>query len=112
MLLTFGGVPSPPPVEWFVMLEVAADEDAMLIDTGTTVLIRRALEGTMIGALHSPGRLAIQLRVMETDIDRAFGAGLQRWRESAHSLLPSGWHVVRGEILTPSEFESDLDCEQ
>lgn len=34
MFLTFRGAPSPPPVEWFVMLELAADEDAMLIDTG------------------------------------------------------------------------------
>jgi hypothetical protein len=112
MFLTFCGVPSPAPVEWFVMLELAADEDAMLLDRGTTALIGRALGGAMTGSLHSPGRLAIQLRVMESDIERAFAAGLRQWRESAHSLLPSGWHVVRGETVTAAEFERELDAER
>jgi hypothetical protein len=112
MFLTFPGVPSPAPVEWFVMLELAADEDAMLLDRGTSALIGRALEGAMTGSLHSSGRVAIQLRVMESDIDRAFAAALRQWQESAHSLLPSGWHVVRGEILTAAEFERELDAER
>jgi hypothetical protein len=112
MFLAFRGVPSPAPGEWFVILELAADEDAMLIDRGTTALIGRALEGAMTGVLYSPGRLAIQLRVMESDIDKAFTAGLRRWRQSAHSLLPSGWHVVRCETLTADEFEREFDCDR
>lgn len=96
-------------VEWFVMLELVADEDAMLIDRGTASAIRQSLEGAITGALHSPDRLAVQLRVMESDIERAFTAALQRWRRSAQPLMPRGWHVVRGEIVTAAEFERDLD---
>lgn len=112
MFLTFRGVPSLRPVEWFVVLELAADENAALIDRGTAASIRRALEGAMTGALHSPDRFAIQLRVMESSIERAFTAALQRWRESAQSLLPREWHVVRAEILTAAEFEREVECEQ
>jgi hypothetical protein len=56
--------------------------------------------------------LAILLRVMESDIARAFTAALQRWRQSAQSFLPRGWHVVRGEILTAAEFEREAEREQ
>jgi hypothetical protein len=104
--------PSLPSVEWFVVLELAADENAALMDRGTAASIRRALEGAMTGALHSPDRIAVQLRVMESDVDRAFTAALQRWRESAQSLLPNEWRVVRGEILTAAEFEREVEREQ
>jgi hypothetical protein len=111
MFLTFRGAPSPAAVEWFVVLELAADENAELIDRGTAAMIRRALAGVITGSLHSPDRLAVQLRVMENDIERAFTAALQRWRKSAQSLLPRGWQVVSGEILTAAEFQRQVECE-
>lgn len=110
LFLAIRGVPLPPTVEWFVVLELAADENAMLIDAGTTAMIHLALDGAMTGSLHNPDRMAIQLRVMESNIQRALNAALRRWRESAQFLLPPGWHVVRGEVLTAAEFKREVEC--
>ena len=91
------------------MLEAAADADAVLLDLGSTAAIVRAL-GDATVALHSSERYAIQLRVLETDMATAFVAGLCRWREAARPLTPSGWSLIRAEVLTRDELEHDLEA--
>jgi hypothetical protein len=94
------------------VLEVAGDVDSILLDRGTTAAIVRALGDESTIALHSSERYAIQLRVTETDMPTAFEVGLSRWRAVARPLTPSGWSLIRAEVLTREELDHDLKAEQ
>jgi hypothetical protein len=52
------------------------------------------------------------LRVTETDMPTAFEAGLSRWRAAARPLTPSGWSLIRAEVLTREELDHDLKAQQ
>lgn len=93
------------------MLEVAGAVESILLHRGTTAAIVRALGDESTIALHSPVRYAIQLRVTATDMPAAFEAGLCRWRAAARPLTPSGWSLIRAEILTREELDHDLKAQ-
>jgi hypothetical protein len=112
MVLNLSGVPSSPHVEWVVLLEAAADANAMLIDRGTIDAMVRTLEDDSAVALHSADRLAIQLKILESDMETAFAAAMRRWRRAARPLIPRGWSLVRGEIVTREEFDRESDQAQ
>jgi hypothetical protein len=98
--------------EWVVVLEAAADPNSMLLDRGTTEAIVRALGAESTIALHSSERYAIQLQVTEMDMATAFEVGLSRWREVAKPLTPSGWSLIRAEVLTREELDHDVEAAQ
>jgi hypothetical protein len=89
-------------------MEAAADENAMLCDRGTFLAIVRALRDYGATGLHCSDRYALQLTVTGTDIATAFAGALLRWDEVARPLTPAGWSLVRAELCTRKEFESEL----
>lgn len=95
--------------EWVVLLEATAIGDATLLDVGT---VRAVLElmGDRAGvALHSPERVAVQVRLRAHDPAMALSTAMSRWQVAA-ARLPPGWEVVRAEVLTAEEFERDFEA--
>ena len=104
--------PSSHYREWVVVLEAAGDADSTLLDLGTTAAIVRALGGESTIALHCSERYAVQLQVMEMDMSGAFEAAVRWWRAVAHPLTPSGWSLIRAEVLTRNELDHDLKVQE
>jgi hypothetical protein len=105
MLLGIGDIPPSPPRQWVVILEAAAVASAVLIDSSATETMLRALGDGSTVALHSPDRIALQLNIVESDVEKAFYAAIQRWRRATQPVLPRGWSLVRCEIVTREELD-------
>ncbi|HEX2275208.1 MAG TPA: diguanylate cyclase [Acidimicrobiales bacterium] len=59
--------------------------------------------------LHSPDRVAFQAWVGAMTASEALESATARWAAAARRFGVRGWHVVRGEVLAPEEFERDCD---
>jgi hypothetical protein len=106
--LTPSEVPSPATeTEWVVLLEAACPPDAAVLDKATAQEVVRALDDRSTRVLHHRERLAVQQHVMERDMERAFGLVLRRWQKAVQPLIPDGWFLVRGEIVTREEFDAE-----
>lgn len=106
--MTTSQVPSPAGTEWVVLLEAACPEDAAFLDRATAQEVVRALDDRSTRVLHHRERLAVQLNVMERDMAQAFEFVLRRWQQAVQPLIPEGWFLVRGEIVTREEFDAEL----
>ena len=102
---------SPQPKDWIVVLEAEAGTNAMLCDLGTFRAILNSLQEFGATGLHSPDRYALQQTVVETDVGTAFAGALWRWHDVVRPLTPSGWSLVRAEVLTREELDRDLDAQ-
>ena len=94
---------------WIVLLEAAANPNASLLDIGTVRTLLRAMGDENGIGLHAPDRVAVQVRVQATDVASALSVALARWRLAAGKAAPTGWDLVRAEVLTPEEFERDCE---
>ena len=93
---------------WVVLLE-AASNGGSLGDMGAVRAILKAMRDADGVALHAPDRIAVQVQVQAADVALALGAALGSWHAAAPDSAPTGWHVVRAEVLTPEEFKKDCE---
>jgi hypothetical protein len=63
-------------------------------------------------ALQCPGRVALHVRLLAPGPVVALATALTRWRTTARTVGPTGWQVVRAEVLTDDEFKRDLQAGQ
>lgn len=40
-------------------------------------------------------------------MEQAFELVLRRWQQAVQPLIPKGWFLVRGEIVTREEFDAE-----
>ena len=93
---------------WMVLLEAVPSARTSLIDCDTADALLSALGVEHVGALHRPDRVAVQVSVSAADVAAALTVVLSRWRRAAAHVRLHDWEVVRAEVLTPEEFERDL----
>ena len=96
--------------EWIVLLEAAAGDHATFLDIGTVRAILELMDDQNGVGLHSPARVAVQVRVRGSDQAMALSTALSRWNAAAGTLVPAGWDLVRAEVLTLDEFERDCQA--
>src|SRR5439155_5289934 len=63
------------------------------------------------GALHSPDRYAVQLKVPGTRPIDAIDRGLTQWDDAVTVLGLPRWALVRAEVFTPEELEREVEHE-
>ncbi len=95
---------------WIIVLEGARSGEASPIEADAVRSILQAMGEGDGAALHSSERLAVRVQVSADDVALALAEALARWRAAAARSLP-GWDVLRAEVLTPEEFESDCQSE-
>lgn len=89
----------------------------MLLEaTGTGVaheqvatLLPAVAAGAEAVVLRAEDRCALQVRVRASNPSEALSQVFSRCAEAVSHLELEGWDVVRAEVLTPDEFESDFE---
>src|SRR5688572_14177617 len=95
---------------WVVLVEAAADgPDAEMTPDDVSRLLGALRPGRYAGALHCPGRYALQLTSSAVTPAQALADVLARWAETVRELGLPAWKVVRTEVITPAELQSDLN---
>lgn len=95
--------------EWFVMLEAIGPVEGHSINTAQLSELLHAMDGTALGAIHSGGRYALQLRVTAEGPAEAVFVARARWRDTTAKLSLPPWDLVRAEVVTPAEFARECD---
>ena len=95
--------------EWVVLLEARGDADSGAIDPREPRLLLEALDGSGYGgALHCPDRYALQVTTAGPGPAEALVDVVSRWADAVRRLDLPARKIVRVELLTPDELETDL----
>ena len=94
---------------WVVSLEAAADasDGAAVLELTALEALVEALSDLHATALYAPDRYALQIAVRSPDSDRALDAAAGRWQVAVAAAGLEEWPLVRLEVSTPAEFESE-----
>ena len=96
---------------WVVLLEAVGDDRAGDIDAGEVGRLLEALDrGSASGALHCPGRYALQVTTTGASPAEALVDVLSRQADAVRQLDLPSWEVVRTEVFTPEELERELEA--
>jgi GGDEF domain-containing protein len=97
--------------DWAVLLEVADEQGDATIDPESLRQLVRAWPGPTPTSLYSPSRYALQVTVRATDPPAALAIAMSRWGDARRRCGLPAWDLVRAEVLTPTEFERELEAE-
>src|SRR5947208_1969936 len=92
---------------WIVLLEAAGSATDAPIDIDELEALADLLGAD--GALHSPERYAVQLKLAGTRPIDAIDRGLTRWDDAVTTLGLPRWELVRAEVFTPEELEREFE---
>ena len=96
---------------WVVLLEAVRDDRAGEIDAGEVGRLLEALDrGSATGALHCPGRYALQVTTTGASPAEALMDVLSRQADAVRELDLPTWELVRTEVFTPEELERELEA--
>jgi hypothetical protein len=92
--------------EWVVLVEAAGG----CVDRATVSRLVSMLGGHAgDAALYDSDRCAIQVRAEGANPAAALSGVFIRWEDAVAELELQSWDVVRAEVLTLEEFESDFE---
>jgi hypothetical protein len=99
--------------EWLVLLEAAEGLGGSTIDGDGLRRLVGAWPAPAPAAFHGRGWYALQVAVAAGDPPGALAAAMALWVDALdRSGLPA-WDLVRAEVVTPSQLESEIrDAEQ
>lgn len=92
---------------WVVLLEAARGPDSAPVDAPDVRELLAELGGAV--GLHCPDRYAVQLELAATNQAEALYSAMSRWDEAVVRRSLPRWRLVRTEVLTPEEFDVELD---
>ncbi|MGH9279054.1 MAG: PAS domain S-box protein [Acidimicrobiales bacterium] len=94
---------------WMILVEAAKSAVARAIDENEVERLLRAVDPRPgAAALHCADRYALQVEAEGSTADDALRSALSRWAAAVCRLRLPAWELVRAEVLTPEEFERDL----
>lgn len=96
--------------DWVVLLEAADEQGQSTIDSDAFQRLVASWAVSAPTALHSPGRYALQATIQAADAPSALALAISRWKDALRDLALPQWALVRAEILTPAELESELQA--
>jgi hypothetical protein len=95
---------------WVVVVEAAGDPSSGRCDVRELRRLLEALDaGAGAGALNGADRYVLQVRTTGSNPGEALVGVLCRWSKAVPELDLPPWKVVRAEVLTPEELQSDLE---
>ena len=94
--------------DWIVLLEAADDSGCSTIDVHAFRRLVIAYGTPAPTTLFTPGRYALQVTVQAPTAPRALSVAISRWRQAMSRCRLPDWELVRAEIMTPAELESDM----
>lgn len=97
--------------QWMVLLEAADERARAAIDAAAFRRLVTAWAAAPPTVLFSPSRYALQVAVVARDPQSALVAAMGLWSDALRRAGLPKWQLVRAEIVTPDEFERDLQAE-
>jgi diguanylate cyclase (GGDEF)-like protein len=96
---------------WVVLVEAVGDDRAGEISASEVGRLLEALgPGSWGGALHCPGRYALQVTTTGSSPAEALIDVLSRQADAVRELDLPRWEVVRTEVFTPQELEREFEA--
>lgn len=95
--------------EWVVVLEACDESGTAPIEIDALQRLMHKLTDARPAALYDPHRYALQLRLVGGAPAEALFVAASRWRSAVQALSLPAWQLCRAEVLTSSEFDSDLE---
>lgn len=102
------GVGNSTERKWIVLLEVADEAQAGSINPPAFGRLTELCADTVVTAVCSPDRYALQFTVEAAGPDLALSSVLWRWKDAVRRAGLPEWALVRAELLTPDELERDI----
>ena len=97
--------------QWMVLLEAADERARTTIDAAAFRRLVTAWAAAPPGVLYSPSRYALQVAVVAQEPQSALAAAMGLWSDALRRAGLPRWQLVRAEVVTPDEFERDLQAE-
>ncbi len=95
--------------QWIVLLEAVDGDGGAPIDIDGVHRLVAACGTPAPTTLFSPDRYALQMQVEAPDAPSALSAAIGRWQGALRRCQLPEWDLVRSEVLTPDELESELE---
>lgn len=97
------------PHGWIVVLEVTHASPDQFFEVEVVQRVLHLLADHQAAGLHSPDRYVLQLRVEADSSAGALEAALGAWRRARGAVAAARGDLVRAEVLTLEEFESECE---
>ena len=100
----------PAEERWVVLVEAVREPGGPVapMDEDSARTMLHALGDDHVVMLECQERVGLQVWVTAGGPAMALSTALTRWRLATAAVTPARWRVVRAEILTDAEFESDF----